>query len=383
MSVLYLGLGFDFTGGIATMAKAAVEIIARYARAHPALGRMEIVTLHGARSAAAARHGLGSAAGDLEVRGCGGERLTMVRRVAPMMRGGCSLVICEHVNLMPLVAAFAPRGLPCLCWIYSLEVWNGLSLVRRRALRRADRLLVLAEASRRRTQELLPELKSLSVCYPGVSAPLRAVEKRQPDSGTILTVGRIVQAELYKGQDALIAAMPQVVRALPDARLVIVGEGDGKSGLMHMARELGIDGAVHFTGELSPAELDRCYRDAALFAMPARLEGFGLVYAEAMAYGLPVLAGDCDTSPEIVEHGRTGWLVAPHDTHALAQRIIEMLSRPELARAMGAAGRRRYERLFTPRAFEQRLWRELDSLAGNGPTTPGARRDGHDGAGNS
>lgn len=343
------------------MAKTVVEILDRYVRVHPPLGPLEILTLHGASRARAACYGIGGAAADLPVRGCDGDRFKMALRTACAMRR-CALVVCEHVNLMPLVVAMAPRRLPCLCWIYSLEAWNGLGRVRRLALRRADLLLTLAEASRRRTQEIVPELRSVGVCYPGVADRAASGDDRAPGARTVLTVGRIVRAEPYKGQDLLIAAMPEVLRALPDARLLIVGEGDGKQALVSMAERLGLDGAVRFAGKLDTADLLRCYREAALFAMPARLEGFGLVYAEAMAFGLPVLAADRDTSPEIIEHGRTGWLVPPDDSVALARRIIETLSQPKLARAMGQAGRRRFERLFSLQAFERRLGGELDTL---------------------
>jgi len=372
MHALYLGLGFEFTGGIGTLARAVVGILARRAAAGggggPAFDRLEVVTLHGPPLRPAAQAGI-DAPQELLIRGCGGDRLRMARMVATRMRGGCALIVCEHVNLMPLVAATARRTIPCLCWIYSLEVWHGLSRLRRLALRRADCLLALAQASRRRTEAMLAGTAPIAVCYPGVADPLArpaaepaAIKIPGPAAKIILTVGRLVRAEPYKGQAELIGAMPALLGRCPQVRLVVVGEGDGRPALMELALRLGVAHAVWFTGWQSAAQLDQWYRRAAIFAMPARLEGFGLVYLEAMAYGLPVVAADCDASPEIVEDGASGYLVPPGDSAALAERLLALLDEPELAAAMGRAGRARFLRDFTLEAFARRFTTRVEGI---------------------
>ena len=98
--------------------------------------------------------------------------------------------------------------------------------------------------------------------------------------------------------------------------------------------------------------------------MPSLLEGFGLVYPEAMAAGKPCIALQGTAPAEIVVDGETGRLVPQNDPAALGDALVDLLGNPERARAMGEAGRRRYEREFTARAFERRFQPVVDELVG-------------------
>src|SRR5690606_21951926 len=159
-----------------------------------------------------------------------------------------------------------------------------------------------------------------------------------PPSRDVVIVGRMVGSERYKGHDQLLEAWPLVRAACPDARLICVGEGDDVPRLQEKARECGVADAVVFTGFVDDEQKRAIYSRAALLAMPSRREGFGLVYLEAMAAGLPCVASPHDAAAEVVVDGTTGFLVAPDDRDGLASAIVRLLVDEERRRRMGGGG---------------------------------------------
>ncbi|MFE2438872.1 glycosyltransferase family 4 protein, partial [Streptomyces sp. NPDC059409] len=161
----------------------------------------------------------------------------------------------------------------------------------------------------------------------------------------VLCAARLVPR---KGQDTLIRALPWVRRAVPDAVLLLVGDGPYGSGLRQLALREGVLDAVFFAGGHPHHALPAFYAAADAFAMPCRtrragleVEGLGIVYLEAAASGLPVVAGDSGGAPDTVREGETGYVVDGRSVAATADRLIRLLRDPRLARAMGDAGRRR------------------------------------------
>lgn len=159
----------------------------------------------------------------------------------------------------------------------------------------------------------------------------------------ILCAARLVPR---KGQDTLIRALPWVRRAVPDAVLLLVGDGPHAAGLRQLALREGVMDSVHFAGGHPHHALPAFYAAADAFAMPCRtrkggleLEGLGIVYLEAAASGLPVVAGDSGGAPDAVREGETGHVVDGRSVAATADRLIRLLRDPRLARAMGGAGR--------------------------------------------
>jgi phosphatidyl-myo-inositol dimannoside synthase len=159
----------------------------------------------------------------------------------------------------------------------------------------------------------------------------------------IVSVGRLVHR---KGQDVLIAAMPEILREIPDAHLLLIGEGPYRQYLQSQVKKIQIDSHVTFIGRISYADLPRYICLGEVFAMPARsrlagleVEGLGIVYLEASACGLPVIAGNSGGAPDAVQEGVTGLVVDGRDAQTVAQSISELLAAPERARQMGLAGR--------------------------------------------
>ncbi|MFG3108982.1 glycosyltransferase family 4 protein [Streptomyces tendae] len=159
----------------------------------------------------------------------------------------------------------------------------------------------------------------------------------------VVCVSRLVPR---KGQDTLIRAMPRILAAEPDAVLLIVGGGPYEKDLRRLAEETGVAASVHFTGAVPWSELPAHYGAGDVFAMPCRtrrggldVEGLGIVYLEASATGLPVVAGDSGGAPDAVLDGETGWVVRGEDPNESADRITTFLADPELRRRMGERGR--------------------------------------------
>jgi glycosyltransferase involved in cell wall biosynthesis len=158
-------------------------------------------------------------------------------------------------------------------------------------------------------------------------------------------VGNVAALAPHKGQKHLIAAAARVVRELPDTRVVIIGEGEMKDALEKQIRDLGLERHVLLAGFRSDAI--GLMKTFDLFAMSSVTEGLGSVVLEAMTCGRAIVGTRAGGIPEVVVHGKTGLLVAPHDEPALAKAILQLLKDPARRAAMGAAGRARVVAQFS------------------------------------
>jgi phosphatidyl-myo-inositol dimannoside synthase len=179
------------------------------------------------------------------------------------------------------------------------------------------------------------------------------------DRPLIVCVSRLVPR---KGQDVLIRALPTVRKSVPDAALLVVGDGPYRRQLESLVDSQGLRGAVTFSGPLPWSELPAHYDAGDVFAMPCRtrrkgldVEGLGIVYLEASATGLPVVAGRSGGAPDAVLPSQTGEVVDGTDVAAVAAAIVRFLADPDLAKAMGLAGRGWVEREWTWDAAAARL----------------------------
>jgi phosphatidylinositol alpha-1,6-mannosyltransferase len=159
----------------------------------------------------------------------------------------------------------------------------------------------------------------------------------------VVCVSRLVPR---KGQDMLIRALPAIRQRVDGAALVIVGGGPYRDDLRRLAHGSGVAEHVVFTEGVPSDELPAHHAMADVFAMPCRtrgsgldVEGLGIVYLEASATGLPVVAGDSGGAPDAVRDGETGYVVGGKDVPALADRLTTLLADPALAARMGKAGR--------------------------------------------
>jgi phosphatidylinositol alpha-1,6-mannosyltransferase len=167
------------------------------------------------------------------------------------------------------------------------------------------------------------------------------VPEKRNGSATIVSVSRLDQR--YKGFDVLLRAMPLVRAKVPRAKLQVVGDGPRRGAYERLADAVGASGYVSFLGALPDRQRDAVLAGADVFAMPSRLpldgggEGFGIVYLEAAARGVPAVAGAVAGALDAVEDGETGVLVDPTDHIAVAEALTGLLSDPSRARALGHA----------------------------------------------
>ncbi len=162
------------------------------------------------------------------------------------------------------------------------------------------------------------------------------------DKAVIVSVGRLVPR---KGQDRLIQALPLIRKTIPNAHLLFVGEGNYRKNLEKLVQDNDVKDHVTFVGRVSYTQLPSYFRCGDIFAMPSRsrmggleVEGLGIVYLEASACGLPVIAGNSGGAPDAVVDGVTGIVVDGTNINEIAGAIVRVLSDPAKMKAMGAVG---------------------------------------------
>jgi glycosyltransferase involved in cell wall biosynthesis len=231
-------------------------------------------------------------------------------------------------------------------WMSPLLKWS---------LKRADALIAVSEFVARALVSSGYSAARIRVVLNGIDVTDRRPsegrkEARQEfslpsDAPVVLTVCRLGAG---KGPGDLIRGLPSVRAEYPDVRLLIVGgeaEPGFRSRLVELTHELGVAGNVVFTGWRN--DVPRLMAAADIFAMPAVGDPFPLVYLEAMAMGLPVVALHSGGAPEAVEDGITGLLSDPGDINGLAENLLALIRDPARRTAMGTEGRRRAESYFT------------------------------------
>lgn len=286
----------------------------------------------------------------------------VANRTAEVLRDtGCDSVLfgaAAPLGLLagPLRAAGAERVVGLT---HGHETWWARVPGARRALRKigdeCDVLTYVSEFCRRRIMQPLspPARRAMVRLAPGVATDVfnpgsggTVIRSRlgiDPDRPVLLSVSRFVAR---KGQDQLIDAMPKILAAVPDALLLLVGDGPYRKHLESMAERLNVGSHVMFAGAVSWSEAPAWFDAANVFAMPCRTrfgglepEALGIVFLEAQATGVPVLVGRSGGAPETVRHGETGYVVDPTDPEDIADRAVELIAEPEHARDLGQKGR--------------------------------------------
>lgn len=299
-------------------------------------------------------------------------------------RGGFAAVHLGHLYQLP-VGVLMRRlfGVRYAVYLHGGEVpgllrWGLLRRLFARWLRGAAAVAVNSDYTRRYFQALGFELPTTVLLPPTVDPerfrPAEGVRERlRSELGlhgrfVALSVGRLVSR---KAHDLLLRAVAELRRQGEAVAAVIVGDGPERPRLQALAHELGAEDAVRFAGFVPEEALPRYYAAADAFVLPSRqlprrdgVEGFGIVFLEAGAAGLPVVGAATGGIPEAVEHGRTGLVVPADDVRSLADALRFLARSPEEARRFGAEGWRRARRDARDPVLE--LWR----ASGWAPASP-------------
>jgi phosphatidylinositol alpha-1,6-mannosyltransferase len=277
-------------------------------------------------------------------------RLVKAERVRALHCGKC---LPEGLMALALKLWY---GLPYLCYCHGEEVncastSRELSWLIRRVLAGAERLIVNSQNTLRLLREewdVAPQ--RLTLLHPGVDTAWFVPAPRDPkvraelgwgDRPVVLTVGRL---QKRKGQDQMIRAFPQILRTIPAALYVIVGDGEERAALQQLVHQQHLNSRVRFQGEVDDEGLRRCYQQCDLFVLPNRqvgkdIEGFGMVLLEAQACGRPVLAGASGGTSETMDAPHTGQVVSCDSPEPLAGAVAQLLADPDRRAGMAVRAR--------------------------------------------
>jgi phosphatidylinositol alpha-1,6-mannosyltransferase len=262
------------------------------------------------------------------------------------------LILSGHVvaSLGALALRRALR-IPLVQYVHADEfrVRNRLTAA---AVRQAEATIAVSRYTRQMCLDAGADPDRVHVIPPGIDLPPAPTIARD-ERPTLLTVATLLFR--YKGHDVTVRALPLIRAKVPDMRWVVVGDGPFRPALENAIRAYGVEDAVELRGRVSDEERDEWLDRASAFCMSSRVpaaglggEGFGIVYMEAAAHGIPTIGGDVAGARDAVVNGETGLLIDPADHLALAGAATELLANPERAQEMGAAGREHAERHAYP-----------------------------------
>lgn len=291
-----------------------------------------------------------------------------------LLRQRPQYVFCGHVNLASLVGMLCqPLGIPYMVMTHGKEVWQPLPNPTKFSLQKAAQIWTVSRYTRQiacAVNNLDPSKVTILPCAvngdyftPGVKPTALLERYGLTGAKVLMTVARLWSGDIYKGVDITIEALPQIAGVFPEVKYLVIGRGDDQPRLAQLAKDLGVADRVIFAGFVPTEELVAHYRLADAYVMPSQ-EGFGIVYLEAMATGVPVLSGDADGSADPLQDGKLGWLVPHRDQDAVAAACIEML-RGDDRRCDGQWLREQAIALFGMDAFQKRLKQQLLTLVGH------------------
>ena len=277
------------------------------------------------------------------------------------------LILCGHIVVAPAATTLGRlTRAPVVSYLYADE-GPAQPLLSRLAFGSARATIAVSRYGSELAVQLGAPSVRVAVIEPGVDPP---VLPRTPRSAEplLVTVARL--ADRYKGHDVVLEALPSIRERVPGTRWIVIGDGPLRPELEARAAQLGVSDAVQFVGVVTDAERDAWLDRARVFVMASRLppngaggEGFGIVYLEAGAHGLPVVAGAVAGALDAVIDGQTGVLTLPERPEAVADAIAGLLLDPDRAQRLGEAGARRAADFSWPRMVSRVEDVLLDVLA--------------------
>lgn len=255
-----------------------------------------------------------------------------------------NVIILSHVNLLPVgwvIKKLSP-SVKLVLFTHGIEIWKPLSPFKKKMIQGCDQVIAVSEYTRQQviSQQGVSADKCLVInnCLdPFLSVPSGSAKNKKllekyrlgQDDVILFCLTRLAATERHKGYDKVIKAIP-AVQQHSQKRIVYIIAGkyteDEAAFIKNIAADAGIEDDVILTGFVPANEMADHFEMADIYVMPSSKEGFGIVFIEAMYYGLPVIAGNKDGSADALAGGEFGLLVNPDDQPGIEQAIITMLN---------------------------------------------------------
>jgi len=269
-------------------------------------------------------------------------KLAYIRAVFHAIRASSKfdLIVCGHLFMLPLAWLVKLwTKAPILLEIYGIEAWQPHSNLVNYCLPAVDYVVSISQITMDRflswakipkvQQFLLPNAINFQQYGYREKNPELTARYGLDGKIVLLTLGRLDSYEQYKGFDEVMELLPDLSEVIPNIVYLIAGEGSDRERLEAKAKSLNISDRVIFTGFIAESEKADHYRLADVFVMPSKGEGFGFVFLEAMACGIPVVASKVDGSREAVRDGLLGIMVNPDDPEEIKSGILQALKLPK------------------------------------------------------
>lgn len=271
--------------------------------------------------------------------------------------GRADVLLVWHLHLLKLLPLLDCAAGRVMLFLHGIEAWKQHTALTQWALGRVHLFLSNSNHTWERFLVFNPHFRNAAhkIVHLGSGAQLRVATPQSRQSPAVIMVGRMTRSEDYKGHRQMIEAWPLVLEHLPEAQLWIVGEGDLRPDLEHLARVKGLEGRVRFWGLVSDAQKDQLLANCRCLALPSRGEGFGLVYLEAMRMGRPCLVSTFDAGREIVNPPEAGLAIDPSNPQQIAEAVRRLSMASSEWEQWSGQARRRYETRFTALQFQERL----------------------------
>jgi len=275
-----------------------------------------------------------------------------IRRIRFVMQtikesSNASVVIISHINLAIVGVLIKLFNNNCKIWLiaHGIEVWRPLSYIKKRLLKKCDKVICVSQFTKQQMIKLhqidehkcvvlnnaIDPFMQLPVSF---EKPARLMEKYNICDGdpVIYTLTRLAATEQYKGHEQVIKAICHLKEKFPTVKYILSGQYDAAEEIRinELIDEFGVAGSVILTGFIEEKDLPDHFLLADLFVLPSKKEGFGIVFIEAMACGLPVICGNADGSIDAIRNGELGRAVDANDLPELEKAITESLqTRPD------------------------------------------------------
>jgi glycosyltransferase involved in cell wall biosynthesis len=267
-----------------------------------------------------------------------------VKFVCDAIRSGLKkdIVILSHINLLSIgyiIKLLSPKT-KLVLYAHGIEVWGPLASIRKKMLHKCDMVLAVSHFTKEKMMQQYnlngDKINVINNCIDPY-LPLPASEEKDEallqeygfskNDTILMTLTRLSSKELYKGYDHVLISLSHLKQRFPVIKYLIVGNYDAeeKKRLDEIIRQHSLQQHVVFTGYIPDEELAKHYHLADLYVMPSKKEGFGIVFIEAMYYGLPVIAGNKDGSADALLNGRLGILVDPDNQNEIDGAIEKII----------------------------------------------------------